>query len=101
VVMLAPDTRLQDAARTFAEANISGAPVVDANGRLVGVLSSHDVARPENVRDGAPSERDGYRQRDAAEREGDFGDDEEEIMSMSYYRSESLRSGVVTDYMSP
>jgi CBS domain-containing membrane protein len=36
------DTPLREAARLLARANISGAPVVDAQGRCLGVLSSSD-----------------------------------------------------------
>jgi CBS domain-containing protein len=102
VVVLAPQTPLQDAVRTFAEANISGAPVVDANGRLIGVLSAHDVARPENVRDGALSlDGDDDFRGGASERDDEVEDPEDEILAMNDYRSTDLRSGLVTDFMTP
>jgi CBS domain-containing protein len=45
VVTLHKDMALPDAARLLAAARISGAPVVDADGRCVGVLSQSDLAR--------------------------------------------------------
>jgi len=45
VVTLHKDLPLRDAAFRLAAARISGAPVIDAEGRCVGVLSKSDVAR--------------------------------------------------------
>jgi len=42
-IVLRSDDPLPDAARVFDEAHISGAPVVDAQGILVGVLSRTDL----------------------------------------------------------
>lgn len=38
-----PDTPLKEVARTLAEHSISGLPVVDAEGELVGIVSEHDL----------------------------------------------------------
>jgi CBS domain-containing protein len=43
VVVLRPETPIMEAARLFAERGISGAPVVDAAGLLVGVVSESDL----------------------------------------------------------
>lgn len=43
VAVLRPETPIVEAARLFAERGISGAPVVDAEGRLVGVVSESDL----------------------------------------------------------
>jgi CBS domain-containing protein len=43
VITVSPSTRLDDVARMFAEDRISGAPVVDATERLVGIVSRTDV----------------------------------------------------------
>ncbi len=45
VVTVSPDTTLHDLARVFAEYDISGAPVVDEQGRVRGVVSTSDVIR--------------------------------------------------------
>jgi CBS domain-containing protein len=52
VFKLEPTSTVEEAVTSFAELHISGAPVVDRNGRLVGVLSAFDIARPENLRNG-------------------------------------------------
>jgi CBS domain-containing protein len=43
VSALAPDTSLAAASRLFVERHITGAPVVDASGRIVGVVSQTDL----------------------------------------------------------
>lgn len=45
VIVVRPDASLWEAVRLLREAVISGMPVVDGSGRLVGVLSEKDVAR--------------------------------------------------------
>ena len=44
-ICVEPSTTLRQLARTFAENEISGAPVVDAQGRLVGLVSQTDLIR--------------------------------------------------------
>ena len=43
----APDAPLDDATRTMADAHVSGLPVVDRQGRLVGVISTTDILASE------------------------------------------------------
>jgi CBS-domain-containing membrane protein len=45
VVAISPAMSLRGAAHRLAEAGVSGAPVVDAQGRCVGVLSTTDLVR--------------------------------------------------------
>ncbi len=45
VVTVAPDTPVADIARLLLEKRISGVPVVDAGGRLVGIVSEGDLVR--------------------------------------------------------
>ena len=45
LVLLAPETEILHAMKTLLEGRISGAPVVDGEGRLVGVLSKKDCLR--------------------------------------------------------
>ncbi len=45
VVSLSPEMTLEQAAERLAEKGISGAPVVDNDGRLLGVLSESDLLR--------------------------------------------------------
>jgi CBS domain-containing protein len=50
VVTLSPDQTLREAAEVLAKHRISGAPVVDADARVIGVLSEADLIDPEKRR---------------------------------------------------
>lgn len=56
VFAVAPDTSIDTVARLFATKHITGAPVVAADGRPVGVVTLTDLADPDKVR----TDRDGY-----------------------------------------
>jgi len=45
VVTVTPETSILDAARLMLEHNISGLPVVSDGGRVVGIISEHDLLR--------------------------------------------------------
>lgn len=45
LITLSPETSLETAMRTLVNNQISGAPVVDANGKLVGIFSEMDCLR--------------------------------------------------------
>ena len=45
LITFAPDTGIQEATRVLLDARISGAPVVDGSGTLVGVLSKKDCLK--------------------------------------------------------
>lgn len=47
VQSVAPDAPVNDAALTIADAHVSGLPVVDRAGRLVGVISTTDIIASE------------------------------------------------------
>jgi CBS domain-containing protein len=54
VQTVAPDAALNDVAVTLADAHVSGLPVVERDGRLVGVISTTDIlASEEEVEDEA------------------------------------------------
>jgi CBS domain-containing protein len=55
VATVTPETPLRDAARVLAERGISGMPVVDADGAVVGVLSEGDIL----VKEGAERPKGG------------------------------------------
>jgi len=42
-VTFGPDTSVHEAAQTLAEHRISGAPVIDADGSIVGIVSEYDL----------------------------------------------------------
>ncbi len=52
VVTLSASASIQEAVQTLEEYHITGAPVVDAVGRPIGVLSVADIARGDHVRAG-------------------------------------------------
>lgn len=43
VLVLSPEMTLEQAAERLVERGVSGAPVVDASGRLIGILSESDI----------------------------------------------------------
>ncbi len=45
VMTVRPDSPVRDAARLMLERNISGLPVVDTSGRVVGIVTEHDLLR--------------------------------------------------------
>jgi CBS domain-containing protein len=47
VASVTPDTTVEDLARLLMERNISGAPVVDKSGMLVGIVTEHDLIKKE------------------------------------------------------
>lgn len=99
VFRLEPTTTIEEAVTAFAEMHISGAPVVDRSGRLVGVLSAFDIARPENMRDGLLQPRRGDFSMGEASPDDDGSYDEDVVFSMEDYSPDVLRSGTVADLM--
>jgi len=45
LVTFSPDTEIMDAMHSLLEHRITGAPVIDSRGELVGMLSEHDCIR--------------------------------------------------------
>lgn len=50
VFAVGPDTSLETAARLFAQKHVSGAPVVDGTGEVIGVVSASDLIDPDRDR---------------------------------------------------
>jgi len=49
VITVTPDTKVVDAANTMLQKHISGLPVVDASGKLVGIVSEGDFIRRSEI----------------------------------------------------
>jgi CBS domain-containing protein len=98
VLKLDPQSSLDDAVRMLSDMRISGAPVVDRMGRLVGVLSARDIAQPEHMRDPLRSPRGSYSFPDASP-DDDGSYDEDVVFSMEDYSPEVVRAGSVGDVM--
>ena len=67
VLMVQEDMTVEELARFLVESEISGAPVVDSTGRLVGVVSVTDLARDRSNPDFFVSEWGGTLRRDEIE----------------------------------
>lgn len=98
VVQLAASMKIDEALRVFEEAKISGAPVTDSSGALVGVLSLRDIARPERLKT-APTEERTPGSAWSAYDDGEF--DEDEILAMDDYQGENEAGDTVGDWMNP
>lgn len=99
VLTLRPDDTVESAVGLLEEYHVSGAPVLDGFGKILGVLSSTDVARREHVHEGSvsvgrvggggvgPDEDDGI----------DF---EDEVLDSEGYSPELFASARVDEWMS-
>jgi signal-transduction protein with cAMP-binding, CBS, and nucleotidyltransferase domain len=47
VISIVPTASIQDAARLLSDYNISGAPVINAQGQMVGIVTEHDLISKE------------------------------------------------------
>ena len=102
VVSFAADTPLQEAVETLEEYRITGAPVLDDSGRILGFLSIRDVARSEHLREEGLEPDRGERGYDGELDEDDDGElyDEEAGFLRDDYNAEVLRRETVGDWMS-
>jgi len=57
VVTVIPDSPIVEAARLMVGHNISGLPVIDAAGRVVGIISEHDLLRTRDIGEGERAPR--------------------------------------------
>lgn len=101
LVTLAAGTSIREAVTTLEMCRISGAPVVDAAGRAIGVLSAADIARGDHVRGGRiESERWEYYLANPLEEEVDdrlSGD--EDILAKQDYSDGTAGEQRVEDWM--
>ena len=98
VVCLSPSDSIRDAVRLLEEYRISGAPVVDPVGKLVGVLSLRDIARAEHMSESwidcaAPLPREAS---GASSSEVDF---DENYPILEDYDVHALGQATVSDWM--
>jgi CBS domain-containing protein len=97
VVRFEASASISEAVAAFEDLHISGAPVVDGLGQVVGVLSASDIVRPERVRVGIGVRRETEPAVRSWDDEGVDGEDE--ILSRDGYGVESLASDTVADWM--
>lgn len=93
VITVDADAPIEDAVRILDEDNVSGLPVVDAAGTLVGMITSHDLARIEHERDG------GLAPRPAEPTLADVLDeDDDDTVARS---AEGFADAIVREFMTP
>jgi len=102
VARLDASAPITEAIRTLDDLEITGAPVVDGSGQLVGVLSSRDVTRAEHVTAGhlAPV-RGEFTMGGPAQDERDEEADEELILGKEDYSPDVRGEDTVADWMNP
>jgi CBS domain-containing protein len=102
VVTFTTSTPIDEAVQTFEDQRMSGAPVVNERGRLVGMLSLADVARPEHVKSGRTNSAGAVLALTAPDDDSLEGemDEEEVVLSMDDYDSGMRDRPTVGDWMS-
>jgi CBS domain-containing protein len=100
VVSFSPETSIEAAISTFEDLHISGAPVVNAYGTLVGVLSAFDVVRTEHVAGSRIETGRGDPSMGYDDDEGEFFDPEEVILIRDDYSPAVRGAETVGDWMS-
>ena len=103
VITLPGTATVEEAIQTFEEEHVSGVPIVDSGGKLVGVLSVHDVAKLDHVRQGRfESSRSDFQYASPLEESmGEGSADDEEFFSKEDYSPELIGREVVKDWMNP
>jgi CBS domain-containing protein len=103
VVKLDASASIESAIQTLEELEISGAPVLDESGRLVGVLTTSDVTRVEHVRSGRIEATRGEWTMSEPVGEGSEGSEDEAnedvIFAREDYSPALLGSDTVADWM--
>lgn len=102
VVTLPASAPVAEAIQTLEEYHISGAPVTDSMGRLIGVLSAYDVAKSEHLQEGHLAQIAEYYLANPLEEasEEDLWA-EEEILGKHSFSPEAFDSETVQDWMNP
>lgn len=98
VLTLPPEARLSEALSIFEDENISGIPVVSQSGDVVGMLSEHDVARPEHMQRGRIDPTSGAYEMPS---EDEDSAEEAEYYGKEDYSPEVLGEELVKDWMNP
>jgi CBS domain-containing protein len=101
VVTLAPEDTIDSALQIFEESHIGGAPVVDSGGKLIGVLTLSDVARPEHVEgDRIQTQPAGFElAEEVGEEEEEDPDPDAIFFAKENYSSEVRGRELVSDWM--
>lgn len=97
LVLLPQELSLRTAARWLARDHVSGAPVVDEAGELVGVLSASDIIK----RDRAHNDEESDERRSSYYSEDPFEAPSSEYFSREEYSLDALGRELAMDWMTP
>lgn len=102
VLKLSPNMPIPRALELFEDHKISGAPVVDTSGRVLGVLSATDVTRSERLggQSTLQTQPRGLIARDGDD-EWDDEHAEEDLLSIEDWGPETASGPTVADWMNP
>jgi len=102
VLSLRADATVDEAIGLLEEYHVSGAPVLDGGGQLIGVLSATDIARREHVAEGRIGSRSEYFMANPLEEEAEsWSWEEDEQFLHEDYNPETLGQARVRDWMNP
>ena len=101
VVTLSPSTPIQSAIETFEDLHISGAPVVNERGIIVGMLTAMDIAKSEHMgNDAIQTQRGEYQMIGEDEGEEEPQSFDEVILSLSDFSRPTAGRTTVSEWMS-
>ncbi|HEX6810388.1 MAG TPA: CBS domain-containing protein [Planctomycetota bacterium] len=101
VLVLRADDSIHDAAEQLEEIGATGAPVVDGSGRLVGVLTTTDIARSEHVDDEGVSTRPMAASGPDLTSTADAADFDEELSPTEAFGEQLVGRARIGDWMTP
>ena len=87
VLKLSPNMPIARAHELFEDHKISGAPVVDSSGRVLGVLSASDITRADHVKESSTHAQSRKLVMRGGDDEGDDDLAEEDLLSIEDYGS--------------
>jgi CBS domain-containing protein len=101
VLKLSPNMPIPRALELFEDHKISGAPVVDSNGRVLGVLSASDITRAERVSESSARAESRQLVMRGGDDESDDENAEVDLLSIEDYGPQSSDGPTVGDWMNP
>jgi CBS domain-containing protein len=101
VLKLSPNMPIPRALELFEDHKISGAPVVDTSGRVLGVLSATDITRAERMSESATRTDSRKLVMRGGDDESDDEMAEEDLLSIEDYGPETSDGPTVGDWMNP
>ncbi len=101
VLKLSPNMPIPRAMELFEDHKISGAPVVDTSGRVLGVLSATDVTRAERLGTTAVQAESRALVMRGGDDEWDDELAEEDLLSIEDWGPENANGPLVADWMNP